>query len=92
MFVAIYRVSKFAYVELHDKSTRGIAAQFLETVIETVPYSIHTVLTYNKSLFTNPRKPKVSAKENESLNHKINKGVKSNAFDAVGLKITLNIG
>ena len=86
MFVSIDRVSKFAYVELHDKSTRGIAAQFLKTVIEKVPYSIHTVLTDNGSQFTSPRKPKVSAIENESLNHKINKGVNSNAFDAVCLK------
>ena len=59
MFVAIDRTSKFAYVEPHEKSTLGIVAQFLETVIEKVPYTIHTVLTDNGSQFTNPRKPKV---------------------------------
>ena len=86
MFVAIDRTSKFAYVELHEKSTREIAAQFLETLVVQVPYTIHTVLTDNGSQFTNPRKPKVSAQENESMDQKINKGVKCNAFDAVCLK------
>ena len=50
-----------------------------------MPYTIHTVLTDYGSQFTNPRKPKVSVKENESPDHKINKGVKCNAFDAVCL-------
>ena len=86
IFVAIDQTSKFAYVELHEKSTGAIAAQFLETVIEKVPYAIHTVLTDNGSQFTNPRKPKVSAKENESSDLKISKGVKCKAFDAVCLK------
>ena len=40
----------------------------------------------NGSQFTNPRKPKVLTKENESPDHIINKGVKCNAFDAICLK------
>ncbi len=83
MFVAIDRTSKYAYVELHDKSTREVAVQFIETLIEKVPYTIHTILTDNGSQFTNSRNPKVSVKENESPNLKINKDVKCNAFDAV---------
>ena len=48
-----------------------------------MPYTIHTILTDNGSQFTNSRNPKVSVKENESPDHKINKDVKCNAFDAV---------
>jgi hypothetical protein len=44
LFVAIDRTSKFAYVELHTKATRMIAAQMLENLAGAVPYSIHTVL------------------------------------------------
>ncbi|MCB9985552.1 MAG: IS481 family transposase [Micavibrio sp.] len=47
LFVAIDRISKFAYVELHGKSTRMIAREFLENLIKAVPYKIHTILTDN---------------------------------------------
>jgi hypothetical protein len=47
MFVAIDRVSKFAYAELHTKSHKAIAAEFLRHLITAVPYKIHTVLTDN---------------------------------------------
>ena len=47
LFVAIDRTSKFAYAELHDRSTRMIARDFLENLIKTVPYKIHTILTDN---------------------------------------------
>ena len=92
MFVAIDRRLKFAYVQLREKSPRDIVQQFLEKVIEKVPYAIHTVLTDKGRQFTNPRKPKVSVIENASPDHKINEGVKCNAFEAVCLKIKLNIG
>ena len=52
LFVAIDRTSKFAYVELHTKATRMIAAQMLENLAGAVPYSIHTVLTDNGVQFT----------------------------------------
>jgi len=47
MFVAIDRTSKFAFVELHDAANRKTASGFLERLIKTVPYKIHTVLTDN---------------------------------------------
>jgi RNA-directed DNA polymerase len=47
LFVAIDRTSKFAYVELHQRATKLIAAQFLANLINAVPYAVHTVLTDN---------------------------------------------
>jgi RNA-directed DNA polymerase len=47
LFVAIDRTSKFAYVELHQRATKMIAAEFLRQLIAAVPYVIHTVLTDN---------------------------------------------
>jgi len=55
LFVAIDRVSKFAFAELHDRATRRIAADFLRRLVERVPYAIHTVLTDNGFQFTEPR-------------------------------------
>jgi len=54
MFVAIDRVSKVAFAELHERATRCIAADFLRRVIERVPYRIHIVLTDNGTHFTTP--------------------------------------
>ena len=53
LFVAIDRTSKFAFVELHPKATKMVAAQFLRDLIAAVPYAIHTVLTDNGIQFTN---------------------------------------
>jgi hypothetical protein len=47
LFVAIDRVSKFAFAELHEQASRRIAADFLRRLVERVPYRIHTVLTDN---------------------------------------------
>ena len=47
MFVAIDRVSKFAFAELHERATRRTAADFLRRLIDAVPYKIHTLLTDN---------------------------------------------
>jgi transposase InsO family protein len=52
MFVAVDRTSKFAYAELHPRATRTIAKDFLDNLIKTVPYKIHTVLTDNGIQFT----------------------------------------
>lgn len=52
LFVAIDRTSKFAYAELHPKATRTEAQDFLIRLIDTVPYTIHTVLTDNGIQFT----------------------------------------
>ena len=54
LFVAIDRTSKFAFVELHEKATRGIAGDFLRHLIVAVPYRVHTVLTDNGTHFTTP--------------------------------------
>ena len=47
LFVAIDRTSKFAYAELHPKATRMVARDFLNNLINAVPYVIHTLLTDN---------------------------------------------
>ena len=47
LLVAIDRTSKLAFVELHEKATRRIAADFLRHLAAAVPYRIHTVLTDN---------------------------------------------
>ena len=54
LFVAIDRVSKFAFAELHERATRRIAADFLRRLIERLPFHIHTVLTDNGFQFTAP--------------------------------------
>ena len=55
LFVAIDRVSKFAFAELHERATPRIAADFMRRLIDRVPYRIHTVLTDNGFHFTPPR-------------------------------------
>jgi transposase-like protein len=54
LLVAIDRVTKFAFVELHEKATRRVAGDFLRALIKAVPYTIHTVLTDNGTHFTSP--------------------------------------
>jgi len=54
LLVPIDRTSKFAFVEVHEKATQRIAADFLKALIQTVPYKIHTVLTDNGVHFTTP--------------------------------------
>jgi transposase InsO family protein len=54
LFVAIDRVSKFAFAELHERATHRTAADFLRRLTERVPYRIHTVLTDNGFQFTPP--------------------------------------
>jgi len=55
LFVAIDRVSKFAFAELHGQASRRVAADFLRRLVEHVPYRIHTVLTDNGFQFTPPK-------------------------------------
>jgi transposase InsO family protein len=54
LIVGIDRTTKFAFVELHQKATRRIAADFLRHLAAAVPYKIHTVLTDNGTHFTDP--------------------------------------
>lgn len=58
LFVAIDRTSKFAYVELHKRAGKMVAAQFLRNLIAAVPYNIHTILTDNGIQFTNRKQDK----------------------------------
>jgi len=63
LFVAIDRTSKFAFVELHERATRRIAADFLKSVIKIIPYKIHTVLTDNGIQFTDTKGESWTTKE-----------------------------
>jgi transposase InsO family protein len=54
LLVAIDRTSKFAFIELHERATTRVSADFLKALIEAVPYKIHTVLTDNGVHFTTP--------------------------------------
>ena len=47
LFVAVDRTSKFAFAQLVQVADRKAAAAFLEALVETVPYTIHTILTDN---------------------------------------------
>jgi transposase InsO family protein len=58
LFVAIDRTSKFAYVELHERAGKMVAAQFLRNLIAAVPYKIHTILTDNGIQFTHRKQDK----------------------------------
>lgn len=60
LFVAIDRTSKFAYVELHERAGKMVAAQFLRNHIAAVPYNIHTILTDNGSQFTNRKQDRLA--------------------------------
>jgi transposase-like protein len=52
MFLAIDRVSKFTYAELHPAATMLAGAAFLRAVITAFPYKLHTILTDNGITFT----------------------------------------
>jgi transposase InsO family protein len=54
LFVAVDRTSKFAFARLVEQATRRAAGDFLEELIKTVPYHIHTILTDNGTHFTSP--------------------------------------
>ena len=48
MFLAIDRVTKFAYVEFHDSPGKMEGAAFLRGVVAAFPYQIRRVLTDNR--------------------------------------------
>lgn len=54
LYVAIDRTSKFAFVQVVERTGRSSASAFLEALIDAVPYKIHTVLTDNGIQFTFP--------------------------------------
>ena len=45
LFVGIDRTSKFAVTQLVDKADRKTAWEFLQHMLEAVPYQVHTILT-----------------------------------------------
>ena len=47
LFVGIDRTSKFAVTQLVDKADRKTAWEFLQHMLEAVPYQVHTILTDN---------------------------------------------
>jgi len=47
LFVAIDRTCKFVMAKLYDRATMKTAKEFLEALIQAVPYRIHTILTDN---------------------------------------------
>lgn len=53
LIVAVDRTCKYVYAELADKADKMTVALFLERLIETLPYRIHTILTDNGAQFTN---------------------------------------
>jgi transposase InsO family protein len=65
LFAAIDRTSEFALVQLHEKATRRTAADFLQDLINTVPYTIHTVLTDNGTRFTTPGNRRSAASDSK---------------------------
>ena len=80
LFVAIDRTSKFAYVELHTKTGKMLAAQFLRNLIAAVPYRIHIVLTDNGIQFTNQERHRFACKHifdracsEHSIEHRLTK-------------------
>ena len=52
LFVGIDRTSKFAVTQLVDKADRKTAWEFLQHMLEAVPYQVHTILTDNGKEFT----------------------------------------
>ena len=58
LFVALGRTSKLAYVELHERQTKAITAEFLRNVIAAIPDHIHTILTDNGIQFSNQARQK----------------------------------
>jgi transposase-like protein len=63
LFVAIDRTSKFAFTELHERSTTRVAADFLSALLKAVPYKVHTILTDNGIHFTTPGNQSSAAPE-----------------------------
>ncbi|EIZ78177.1 integrase catalytic subunit, partial [Novosphingobium sp. Rr 2-17] len=47
LYVAVDRTSKLVFARIYRKATKLVAAGFLKSLIRTVPYRIHTVLTDN---------------------------------------------
>ena len=90
MFVAIDCTTKFAYVELQDKSAKEVTVQFLESLIEKAPYIIQTILTDQGCPFTNTRNSEGSKRINESSDQNNDNDDKCNSFGTFCSKNNFN--
>ena len=52
LYVAVDRVCKYVFAEVHESPTMKVAGDFLENLIKAVPYKIHKILTDNGIQFT----------------------------------------
>jgi transposase-like protein len=52
LFVAIDRITKYVYVELHPTITVEVSESFLKNLIEHCPFKITKILTDNGAQFT----------------------------------------
>jgi IS30 family transposase len=52
LFVGIERMSKYAFIECHERMTQEIARGFLVNLIQDAPFKIHRILTDNGAQFT----------------------------------------
>jgi hypothetical protein len=50
LFVGIDRTSKFAVAQLVEKAERRTALEFLQHILEVVPYQVHTILTPSRDI------------------------------------------
>jgi hypothetical protein len=50
LFVGIDRTSKFAVTQLVEKADRRTAWEFLQHMLEAVPYQVHTILTPSRDI------------------------------------------
>ena len=63
LFAAIDRTSKFAVTKLVEQANRETAEEFLEHLLEVVPYKIHTILTDNGIEFAEPPRNRITRRK-----------------------------
>ena len=52
IFVAIDRVCKYVYAEIHERMTKEVSVSFLNNTIKDMPFKVNIVLTDNGAQFT----------------------------------------
>lgn len=62
LFVGIVRTSKFAVTQLVEKADRKTAWEFLQQMLEAVPYQVHTILTDNGIQFAEQPRPPIQGR------------------------------
>src|SRR6056297_752431 len=69
LFVGIDRTSKFAVTQLVEKTDRRTAWEFLQHMLEAVPYQVHTILTDNGIQFAEQPRKRNTAYTADALRH-----------------------